>query len=65
MAARSFAVCMEWQMSWLGLLAPHAGRQAASNRVTTNMARSQRSQAHPKAEGLEHSLDLVIGAGAK
>jgi hypothetical protein len=54
-AVQSVAFCMEVQLSWLALLAPHA----SSHGSTT--ASNSGNRTTPTAEELAHSMDIAIG----
>jgi hypothetical protein len=54
MTAKSFAFCMELQMNWLTMLAPHVFSHVAA----------AGEQAQPSVDDLTHSMDIVIGERA-
>jgi hypothetical protein len=51
MASKSFAFCMELQMNWLTMFAPH---------VFSHVAAAGR-QAHPSADEVALSMDIAVG----
>jgi hypothetical protein len=64
-AAKSFALCMEWQVNCLTLMASRAkegyGTLLNVAAPSSTVAGSSRGQAQPTAEELAHSMDIAIG----
>jgi hypothetical protein len=65
-AAKSFSVCMEVQMSWLTMVAPHVEEmQQSYSRVDapfSSVANTPCGRAPLASEDLSHSMDIAVGA---
>ncbi len=62
MVSQAVACSMELQMNWLSLLAPPVLSHVATQ--DSRVASSSGGQAQPKADVLERSMDIAIGAQA-
>jgi hypothetical protein len=68
LAAQAITSYLELQLGWLAMIAPHAIEKIETSfpvaAAPRKVAGSIRAMPHPAPHGLEHSMDIAIGARA-